>query len=485
MSQASYVTDSSSFEEEGWFAGWNRFWFAPSNPTTLGLIRIATGILTLYTHLIYTFDLQQFFGKDAWNDLQSTNERRYNSPKGHPPADWPDEEGQVEEGKHYDFPPANKPLSHWNQEEQTRQLELIVPLLPWSSDEDRKFLGQRQEDAMKEEQRQKVLRTNFWLFIDRYNLDPRSLLDKEGKPLSEEERRKIIDFAVKHGADPRKVEDKGFPWFSIWFHVTDPTWMMTVHVGVLIAIVLFTLGFCTRITAALTWLGAISYIHRAPTALFGQDTMMNIQLIYLMIGPSGAALSIDRLIQKWWAQRRSMEFPARPEPSVAANFAYRLIQIHLCMIYIFAGASKLQGGTWWNGTALWYTLANNEFAPLNRQIYRNFLRFLSEHRWLWECVMTLGNVQTLFVELCFTFLVWNRRLRWFMLIVATLMHAGIALLMGLTVFQLYMLVFLLPFFPEETVQRLLDALREAFSVVLPGRAGTALHREPATAAVTH
>src|SRR4051812_36842185 len=34
--------------------GWNRFWFDPVDPTTLGLIRLCCGLLTLYVHWAYT-----------------------------------------------------------------------------------------------------------------------------------------------------------------------------------------------------------------------------------------------------------------------------------------------------------------------------------------------------------------------------------------------------------------------------------------------
>ncbi len=48
---------------------WNRFWFQPTDPTTLGLMRVITGLIVLYVHLVYCFDLQSFFGKHAWLDL--------------------------------------------------------------------------------------------------------------------------------------------------------------------------------------------------------------------------------------------------------------------------------------------------------------------------------------------------------------------------------------------------------------------------------
>ncbi len=67
---------------------------------------------------------------------------------------------------------------------------------------------------------------------------------------------------------------------------------------------LFMIGFCTRVTSALTWMASLWYIHRSPVVLFGVDTMQMIMLLYLMIGPSGAALSVDRLIARWWSRNK-------------------------------------------------------------------------------------------------------------------------------------------------------------------------------------
>ncbi len=81
-----------------------------------------------------------------------------------------------------------------------------------------------------------------------------------------------------YGINPRDSHTQGYYAFSIWYHVTDPRWMMVVHVSILVIVFLFMIGFCTRITSVLTWLGVISYTQRAPTTLFGMDTMMNLLL---------------------------------------------------------------------------------------------------------------------------------------------------------------------------------------------------------------
>ena len=47
-------------------AGWNRFWFTPADPATLGLIRLLAGLLLFYTHLVWSLDLEGFFGPQGW-----------------------------------------------------------------------------------------------------------------------------------------------------------------------------------------------------------------------------------------------------------------------------------------------------------------------------------------------------------------------------------------------------------------------------------
>ena len=42
--------------------GWDRFWFTPSDAATLAIIRIATGAMLLYTHLVWTVDFSGFLG---------------------------------------------------------------------------------------------------------------------------------------------------------------------------------------------------------------------------------------------------------------------------------------------------------------------------------------------------------------------------------------------------------------------------------------
>ena len=51
-----------------WARAWDSFWFKPSDPVVVGLIRFCTGLVVVYAHLMYSFDLLSYVGKDAWVD---------------------------------------------------------------------------------------------------------------------------------------------------------------------------------------------------------------------------------------------------------------------------------------------------------------------------------------------------------------------------------------------------------------------------------
>ncbi len=279
-------------------------------------------------------------------------------------------------------------------------------------------------------------------------------------PTNEEEAR----YFQRYKVNPRQVAGKGYFAWSVWYHVTDPTAMVVVHGVILTAMFLFAIGFCTRVTSVLTWLGAVSYMQRGPTTVFGMDTMMNLLLLYLMVGPSGAAWSVDRLIARYWTTWRALRdrrpVPARlaPAPRVSANVALRLIQVNLCIIYLASGLCKLQGGLWWRGSAVYGTLANPEFSPLYYDWFYNGLVWLCKHRPAWEVAMTSGTAFTLLMEIGFPFLIWYRPLRWVFLAMAAMLHTGIAFFMGLNTFSLMMLIMLLSFVPAEAIQRAIALL---------------------------
>ena len=50
----------------GWADAWNAFWFTPSDPLPLAVIRIATGLLFSWACIVWLLDVDAFFGTVGW-----------------------------------------------------------------------------------------------------------------------------------------------------------------------------------------------------------------------------------------------------------------------------------------------------------------------------------------------------------------------------------------------------------------------------------
>lgn len=441
-------SDSQTPADRGWrrlLGNWNAFWFTPRDPTLLAAMRICGGAIFLYSLIIYSFSLQDFLGPHAWFDRALLQEAVVDHPR------------QVEALSGNEFPPCPPK----NQEEQLYGEDYLKKFGDWppcpfpqsarEAADCERFRMQYGFDlrarGLPPPQNQKQ-----WNDVVRY-AETYNLPMPPPYPKDDNEAKAIDDYIARFSVDPRRNYSRGDPTFSIWHHLNDPVWMGVAHGLFIVAALCFTLGLATRLTSFVCWFAAISYITRNTAVVFGMDTMMTIVLLYLAIGPSGAALSLDRLLARWWRRRRTGDAapPLPPAPSVAANVAIRLLQVHLCFIYAAAGLSKLQGGAWWNGMALWNVLANFEFAPMQFPLYNWLLRFLGRNQLLFESVLTFGAYFTLWFEIMYAVWIWRPSTRWLILSAAILLHGVIGIFMGLGTFALIMLVMNMAFLRDEEV----------------------------------
>ncbi len=296
---------------------WNRFWFTPTDPATLGAIRVLTGLILVYTHWVWGLDFESFFGPESW----------------------------------------------------------VTP------------------DLLRKYQQ------NVWVF-------------------------------------------------SLWY-IVPYEYVFQVHMLCLGALSLFTFGVFTRVTSVLSLLIVISYANRLPTAQFGLDQVNCLLTFYLACGPSGAAFSID----SWLSRQRDDAKASSPRPvargigwdaygpSIHANVAIRLIQLHMCVIYLFAGFGKLQGTAWWDGRAMWLAFSNREYQTLD-------LLWLSDYPWVIEAM----THATIFWEVTYCVFVWFPLFRPIVLLLAVVTHVGIGLCMGMWTFGLIMLFGNLAFVPPHIVR---------------------------------
>lgn len=233
--------------------------------------------------------------------------------------------------------------------------------------------------------------------------------------------------------------------YSFWWAV-PARWMWPAYGLSMAILALFAVGLWTRVTSVLALIVAISFAHRTPEALFGLDQINVMLTLYLTIGDSGRAVSVDR----WLARRKGGAGAAPAAPSVRANLGPRLIQVHMCVIYFFAGISKLQGPAWWGGDAMWRAFANLEYQSTD-------MTWLAWHPW----VLNLVTHTTILWEISFCVLIWHRLWRPLVLAGGVAMHLGIGACLGMWTFGLVMLIGCASFLPHEAVRQLLEALASA------------------------
>lgn len=230
--------------------------------------------------------------------------------------------------------------------------------------------------------------------------------------------------------------------YSFWWDVPVES-MQTVHQYCLVILVLFCVGFCTRLTSILSFLIHVSYCQRAAMSNYGLDQAASVLLLYLAIGPSGSAYSVDRILVRFW-NRFVRRIKTETKRSSLAGLSLRLIQVHYCLIYFFAATAKLQGETWWTGEAIWRCVANYEYQSAD-------LTWLA---WFPELYELLTHV-TLIWELTFACLVWVKAIRPLVLLAGILMHLGIGAFLGMWTFGFMMIFGYLAFVNPNTIRSVL------------------------------
>lgn len=196
----------------------------------------------------------------------------------------------------------------------------------------------------------------------------------------------------------------------------------TIIVSVLTIFILFlltlTLGFFTRFSAFIILILYKSIY--AGTYVYGIDGFVVTSLFYLTIFPSGYFHSIDNLI-----------FKSRSRNNLNVTLFKRLLQINVCLVYFFAGASKATGTTWWNGEAIWKSIhlwsANS--------IFNIDYSFLAEHSYL----LVIIGWGVLAIETLYPIFIWIPKTRKIWLYSTLAMHIGIGVLLDLYFFAAFMM----------------------------------------------
>ncbi|OKI11865.1 hypothetical protein A6A07_21390 [Streptomyces sp. CB03911] len=167
-------------------------------------------------------------------------------------------------------------------------------------------------------------------------------------------------------------------------------------------------------------------------------------------------------VNRWWPSgepRAVLDALA----TMLHNCALLVIATEVVLIYSTAGWYKVQGSRWQDGTALYYPLHLDYFAPWP------WLSGLLGAALLPVFLITYGTVA---VQVAFPFTLIDRRVKNVLLAVMMAEHAGIAVVLGLPVFSLAMIAADAVFLPTTVLLRAgagLSALRVRLAASRAGR----------------
>ena len=118
----------------------------------------------------------------------------------------------------------------------------------------------------------------------------------------------------------------------------------------------------------------------------------------------------------------------------------RLMQIQICISYAMTGLEKLKGASWWEGSAVWYVMGNQQL------VHRDFSFFYNV-----PMVVALMTFSVLLFEIYFPIAIWQKRLRPLWVIFGITFHLFTSFFMGIFYFGLIMMVSYLVWLRKEDI----------------------------------
>ncbi|MFN6327403.1 MAG: HTTM domain-containing protein [Chitinophagales bacterium] len=153
-----------------------------------------------------------------------------------------------------------------------------------------------------------------------------------------------------------------------------------------------------------------------PLILDGSDNLIAVIFPFLIITNTKSYCSINKISNFF-----RIEYKLTDIGRIA-------IKIQFCVVYFFAGLSKLMGVKWQNGTALYYILNVDEFSFLNGgTIFKN------------EFLCVIGTYFTFLFEIFAVVLIWNKKTLPYVIILGILLHLSIFAFMRIDNFAFIMI----------------------------------------------
>src|ERR1700722_7467730 len=199
----------------------------------------------------------------------------------------------------------------------------------------------------------------------------------------------------------------------------NDAWIEALFWVFLASATMLTVGLFARVNSVIVFLCLASIQQRNLFITHGGDTFLRVAGFFLMFAPTGAALSLDRLISIWRGKQDASIPPQSQRP-----WAQRMIQIQLAVLYFAAFYSKVMSPAWLNGAALYYIYHLEAFR-----------RFPVPAWFYYPTMLKLGSWSAIAIEFSLATLVWIKKLRYIVLALGLLLHLWLEYSLNISLFQ--------------------------------------------------
>lgn len=235
--------------------------------------------------------------------------------------------------------------------------------------------------------------------------------------------------------------------FSL-FHIFQENLFNTylIYFITLISLFLVTIGLFSRAALFLALLGIVSLHMRNIWILSSADVLIRCVFMILVWSPCFNVLSLDSVI----AAKRGKSLPVE-----ASQWTWRLLQIQICVVYLWTFWSKIKGDAWFDGSAVYY-------ATRLETLKHYTLPWILDSKYS----LMLLTWSSLLIELSLGILVWFKKTRKPVIVAGVIFHLGIEYVMAIPFFEWIMIVLLLNFFEPEEYLSLVMKLKEKIKTTI-------------------
>ncbi|MBX9767750.1 MAG: hypothetical protein K2X47_10800 [Bdellovibrionales bacterium] len=211
-----------------------------------------------------------------------------------------------------------------------------------------------------------------------------------------------------------------------------------LHVSFLVTLFLMGLGIGGRILTIICYTLHVMFLNRNYAVVYGPDFLATVWLLCMCFVKTEPNLTLRVLRTRNWNEL----FKPRMESDLFSLLGHRLMQAHLCVVYLYGGLEKFRGQSWWDGSALWKVMGNGQYTQI-------------DFSWLaWTpALVALLTYFAAFWETFFPVIVWSKRARGYIFGMGILLHGGISVMMGLVFFSFITVLGYFTFIDAEDILR--------------------------------